>query len=257
MIRLVTCLSLLLASSFAQADRLDPYSAEFELYRGGTTLGDATLSLEQTSEHCFVHSYTAKPSWLFRWATGKVTERSEFCELESGHLQPKFFRYHRSGIGADDENFSLDFDAEKRLVTDDKGVEREWPEGAVDRLMVQLEALRMVYGMPLPIQERRLNVTVVNDDDIKEYTLAVTGEETIKVPAGEFKTIRVERINDPKKTTRFWVAPELDYRLIKVEQQRKDDPVVGFALKSLPQALEPTFTSAPTSKRASNPASQK
>ena len=59
------------------------------------------------------------------------------------------------------------------------------------------------------------------------------------LPAGTFRTIRVERINDPKKTTRFWVAPELRYRLVQVGQQRKDDPVIGFSLKSLPSTPSP------------------
>lgn len=241
-------LLLLLHSSLAMADRLDLFSADFELYRGDTTLGGATVKLEAgEKDNCYVHSYIAKPSWLFRWATGSITERSEFCDID-GHLQPSFFRYHRSGVGADDENFTLSFDAEARIVTDHKGNQREWPDGGVDRLMVQLEALHMVDGMQFPIEEKQLEVTVIDDDRIKTYTLAVMDEEMVTVPAGKFRTIRVERINDPRKTTRFWVAPELNYRLVKVEQQRRDDPVLGFALKSLTQAPKPTPepTAAPT-----------
>lgn len=237
LIRLLPVVLLLFAGA-AQADRLEPFSANFRLYRGDTTLGSATLSLVKDADNCFVHSYTAKPSWLFRWATGSITERSEFC-VNDGRITPRFFRYHRSGVGADDENFSLTFDAQQQTITDHNGVERAWEDGAVDRLAVQLEALRLVEGMSFPVEERRLNVTVADDDRTKQYTLAVTGEDTISVPAGTFRTIRVERINDPKKTTRFWVAPELGYRLVQVEQQRKDDPVIGFSLKSLPSTPSP------------------
>lgn len=245
--RLLLAVLLLAGTGTAWADRLDPFSADFKLYRGGTTLGTATLKLEKSEQAgCYVHSYVAKPSWLFRWATGKITERSEFCK-QGTHLQPRHFRYHRSGMGASDENFSLTFDPEAGTVTDDKDQQREWPEGSVDRLMVQLEALRLVDGMTFPVQERRLAVTVVDDDRIKQYTLAVTGEEDVSVPAGTFRCIRVERINDPRKTTRFWVAPELGYRLIKVEQQRDDDPVLGFAMKSIqyPQEAEDDTAMAP------------
>ncbi len=230
--RLILGMCLLAGTHTALAGRLDPFTADFHLYRGDSTLGTAQVSLQKLEDGCYVHSYVAKPSWLFRWATGKISERSEFCQVGE-HLQPRSFRYHRSGVGAGDENFSLSFDPDARTVTDHAGTTREWPDGGVDRLMVQLEALRLVDGMRFPVQERLLQVTVIDDDRIKEYTLAVTGEETISVPAGEFRTIRVERINDPKKTTRFWVAPELGYRLVKVEQQRRDDPVLGFALKSL------------------------
>ncbi|MGJ8668314.1 MAG: DUF3108 domain-containing protein [Oceanococcus sp.] len=232
MIRAALFFCLIGIASLAPAKQLDLFVADFELYRGDSKLGTASVSLEKGEGDCYVHSYTAKPSWLFRWATGSITERSEFCQVGT-HLEPRFFRYHRSGVGAGDENFSLSFDPEKRLVTDHNGSEREWPEGGVDRFMVQLEALRLVEGMSFPVEERRLVVTVIDDDRIKQYTLAVTGEETITVPAGTFRTIRVERINDPKKTTRFWVAPELGYRLVKVEQQRRDDPVLGISLKAL------------------------
>ncbi len=219
----------------AQAGRFDPQSAEYTLYRGDTTLGKAKVSLAKgEDEGCFVYSYTAKPSWLFRWATGSISERSDFC-AENGRLFPRHYRYHRDGIGAEDENFSLSFDRENAEVTDDKGVTREWPEGAVDRLLVQLEALRLVEDMAFPAPQRELTVSIVEDDRVKEYTLAVTGEETIRVPAGEFSTIRVERINDPRKSTRFWVAPELGNLLVKVEQQRKDDPVIGIALSRKPK----------------------
>lgn len=234
MTRLALVVVLLMSSCAAMAGRLDPFSADFVLYRGDTTLGTATVSLAKGEGDCYIHSYTAKPSWLFRWATGSITERSEFCAVGE-RLEPRFFRYHRSGVGAGDENFSLTFDPDTRIVTDHNGVEREWPQDGVDRLMVQLEALRLVEGMRFPVEERRLVVTVVDDDRIKQYTLAVVGEETVEVPAGSFKTIRVERIKDPKKTTRFWVAPDLGYRLVKVEQQRKDDPVLGFELKAISQ----------------------
>ena len=232
---LLTALLLIAASLPATAGRLDPHTATYELYRGGTTLGEAKVRLRAAeTPGCFVYSYTATPSWLFRWATGELTERSEFC-TDDGRLIPDFYRYHRDGIGAGDENFKLHFDHEQGIVTDHKGDERELPPGAVDRLLVQLEALRLVEGMGFPVEERVLTVTVVDDDRIKNYTLAVVGEETVTVPAGEFRTIRIERIKDEKKTTRFWVAPELDNLLVKVEQQRKDDPVVGLSLKRAPE----------------------
>ncbi len=239
-------LILLAMASQAQAGRFDPHQAGYTLYRGKSVLGEASVQLEAAdSPDCYVYSYTARPSWLFRWATGNITERSEFC-VENGRLKPTAYRYHRSGIGADDENFSLSFDAQRQIVTDHTGAEREWPQGAVDRMGVQLEALRLVEGMSIPVEERRLTVTIVDDDRIKDYTLAVVGSETIEVPAGRFETIRIERINDPRKTTRFWVAPALDNLLVKVEQQRKDDPVIGIALKSPPQTPAPEPAPSPT-----------
>lgn len=239
----------------ALAGRFDLQSAEYTLYRGDTTLGKARVSLEAgEGEDCYIYSYTAKPSWLFRWATGSITERSDFCS-ENGQLYPRHYRYHRNGIGAEDENFSLSFDREKAEVTDHNGETREWPEGAVDRLLVQLEALRLVEDMAFPAPRRELTVSIVDDDRIKDYTLAIIGEERVRVPAGEFQAIRIERINDERKSTRFWVAPELGNTLVKVEQQRKDDPVIGIALSRMPKRpiAAPVRTDTDSTQDAASP----
>ena len=234
--RRVITLMLLLATSLPTiAGRLDPFAAPYRLYRGDTTLGSGTVSLERGErDNCFVYSYTAKPSWVLRWITGSITESSRFCADANGRLEPEEYRYHRSGVGAKDENYILSFDPATRTVTDQDGHQRDYPPGAVDRLLVQIEALRLIEGLTIPPSERRLSVTQVEDDRIKTYTLGVVGSEEIKTPAGRFETILIERLNDPKKTTRFWVAPALDGRIVKVEQSKNDEPVIGIELKALP-----------------------
>lgn len=232
---LIACL-LWLPLGAGMAAQFEAFSAEYRLYRGGSTLGSGVLSLRPTDEpDCYVYSYTATPAWILRWATGELTERSEFCRQDE-QLIPLRYTYKRDGFGADDENYSLQFDQEKATVTDHKGNTREWPVGSVDRLLMQLEAQRLVDGLSLPPPERRLSVTMVEDDRIRSYTLGTVGSETIRTPAGEFETIRVERLNDKRKTTRFWVAPALGYQLVKVEQQKRDDPPIGFELKRLPKS---------------------
>lgn len=231
----VLLVALLSASLPATAGRLDPFSAQYRLYRGDTTLGSGVVSLQRTErDNCYVYSYTAKPSWVLRWITGSITESSHFCADAQGRLEPEQYRYHRSGVGAKDENYELSFDPATRTVTDQKGNEREYPAGAVDRLLVQIEAQRLIEGLQIPAPERRLSVTQVEDDRIKTYPLGITGDATVTTPAGSFATIVVERLNDPNKTTRFWVAPALGGRIVKVEQSKDDDPVIGIELKALP-----------------------
>jgi hypothetical protein len=60
---------------------------------------------------------------------------------------------------------------------------------------------------------------MVDDRRIKEYRFAITGRETVTVPAGRFEeAVLVQRIDDPKKTIKFWLAPARDYMPVKVEQ---------------------------------------
>jgi hypothetical protein len=51
------------------------------------------------------------------------------------------------------------------------------------------------------------------------------------VPAGSFDTIIVQRVDDPKKTLRFWLAPERDYTPVKVVQDQEGQPELRMVLK--------------------------
>ncbi len=246
---LILLLALPLGSA---AQALKPFQAEYRLFRGDMNLGKATVALGPTEQAgCFDYHYVAKPSFLVRMFTGKISERSQFC-LRDNQLVPRSYRYHRGGVGSKDENYELRFDPEGGVVTDDRGSQRDLPAGAVDRLLVQIAARRLVDGVTLPLDDRRraIEVTVVEDDRMKTYEIAVMGHETLTVPAGTFETIRVERINDPKKTTRFWVAPALHYQLVRMEQVKADDPVIGFVLYK-----RPSFPAVPASAGSADTAS--
>ena len=65
--------------------------------------------------------------------------------------------------------------------------------------------------------------------------MQVKGREVVKTPAGELDAIRVERVKDASKTTIFWVAPELGYIPVRVEQRKNDSEVLSIALRNRPE----------------------
>ena len=58
---------------------------------------------------------------------------------------------------------------------------------------------------------------MVDDDRVKTYRFAVIGRERIETAAGSFETLRVERVDDPRKSYRYWLAPSRDYVPVKIE----------------------------------------
>lgn len=66
----------------------------------------------------------------------------------------------------------------------------------------------------------------------------VTGTEVVSTPLGDFEALVVERIRDnPKRQTRLYVAPELDYLLVKIEHQESSLLRIIATLKALDYQL--------------------
>ena len=113
--------------------------------------------------------------------------------------------------------------------------ERQIPEDAMDRLAIQLAVRDLLVRHPETLPTEPRNFTMIEDDRIKTYTMQVKGREVVKTPAGELDAIRVERVKDASKTTIFWVAPELGYIPVRVEQRKNDSEVLSIALRNRPE----------------------
>lgn len=194
---------------------------EYELMRGSLQIGNATFELEDDPElgpDCYRYAYEAEPVGIARLFIGPLREVSRYCIVD-GAVRSRYFRFMRKDREKD--NFSLEFDWDAGLVRSEGGEDRALQPGMVDRLAMHQVIQRWVierHGEPGP---EELALTMVEDDRAKTYRFRIIERETVKVPAGEFETVRVERIDDPKKSTRFWLAPELGYRAVQFSQAKK------------------------------------
>lgn len=221
MIRAALLLLLMGLAWPAAAGALTPLDAHYVLSRGVLTLGTARFQLNPAgADGCWRYEYQANPTGLARLFIGEVNERSEFCVVD-GEVRSSSFEFRR----ADDpsKNFSLEFDWTARTVRSSGGEMRQIEGGMVDRLAMQIAIQRWVKARSGHPGAEELSVTQVEDKRAKVYRFRITGREMIESPAGKFDTVRVERVDDPKKSTRFWLAPGADYRAVRVEQTRKGD----------------------------------
>lgn len=214
-------LFLLLLPLAAQATQpaLQPYSATYSLSWGSTGLGKGSISLAPLEEKdCYRYESLTKPVAFVRWIYGSPRETSRFC-LREGVLRPQHFEYVNDRREKD--NFSLDFDwASRKVKSLKRGVvqERELPESAYDRFLIQLAVRSWVRtqagaGAPPPLE-----LNMVDDDRIVPYRFEIRGRERVETPAGAFETLLVERTDNPKRALRSWLAPERDFLPVKIEQ---------------------------------------
>lgn len=228
MMKVLAALFLAMALPVAAAESALPelrlsYSASW----GGIGLGEIVITLNRGEEPgCYRYESRSDPVGLVRMFYGKPRELSEFC-IKDGKVVPKRFSFF-SSKGAD-KDFTLTFEPGK--VTDHKGKVREIPPNAQDRFGIQQAVRLWVLGQVGAKEPGTVEFAQVDDRRIRHYRFAITAYEKVEVPAGTFETILVQRIDDPRKTSKFWLAPERDYMPVKVETGRDGDADLRMVLR--------------------------
>lgn len=228
-------LGLLLASGVAAAaePQLAARSDRYSVQWGDISLGEGTISLKVLGGDCYLYESVTDPIALVRWTYGSPRDASRFC-LREGQVQAQRYEYINDKRRKD--SFTLEFDWKTRRVKDIHGGEvrvRELPPGAAyDRFVIR-EAVRLWVQDQAGKEPRpEAGFMMVDEDRIRSYRFAITGRETIEVPAGRFETLRVERIDHPKKSYRYWVSPDHGYLPVKIEHINKGKAELRMELLS-------------------------
>lgn len=200
---------------------LPPLTAQYSVEWSGISLGDATVTLKPAdTPGCYRYESATKPIGMVRWIYGSPYELSEFC-IEKNRVVPKHFVF--ANPKREKDGFTLDFDWKTKFVSSNRVEPRALPDNAQDRFgMQQAVRLWVLQNLDKP-DPGTVEFTLVEDDRMKVYKFAIIGREKLKVPAGEFDTVLVQRVDDPRKTMKFWLAPLRDYMPVKVERIKDGD----------------------------------
>lgn len=226
----ILILSSLLLCGGARAAEFEARSDSYDIEWSGIALGVAQISLTG-ADGCWRYESQTRPMALVRWTYGAPRETSTFC-VEDGRIRARHFEYVNDKREKD--NFTLDFDWDKRQVKTIKGGNvqmRELPGEAYDRFLLQQAVRQWVMRNDKDEKPEPVEFTMVDDDRMKTYRLAITGREKVKTAAGSFDTIRVERIDNPEKSSRFWVAPARAYVPVKIEHLEKGEVKLRMSLR--------------------------
>ena len=85
--------------------------------------------------------------------------------------------------------------------------------------------------------ETAFEFEVADGGHLKQYRFAVTGEERVIAPIGEYKAIQVTRLHDEdsERKTLIWFAPELNYQIIKLHHVEEKNKAYTLLLQKLTQ----------------------
>ncbi|MES2682431.1 MAG: DUF3108 domain-containing protein [Pseudomonadota bacterium] len=212
----------------AQAASLTPTKLSYDVAWSGTPLGTGTLTLTAEAGDCYRYELATNPIGVVRWIYGSPKESSQFC-VRDGLVVPSAMSF--SNPKRPKDGFALSFDFVKGKVLGGRNGALDIKPGTLDRLSVQQAARLWVKTHVNDAKPGTLVTPVADHKRIKTYTFAIKGKGMVDTPAGRFEAIQFERIDDPKTTLRFWLAPSKDYMPVKVQNIEDGEDKVSLTLK--------------------------
>ena len=211
------------------------FTATYKVSRGALTIGTTRIALTREPDGGYHYE---SHSWPARWAT--LFNKEKRHETSSGKLvddriQPHKYRYLRTG-GDNERVAHLTFNWQTGTVVNNVAGSR-WkmsiPKGTLDKLATQLG---MMQGLA---QDRTdFSFDVADGGTLKKFRYRVIGEETLEVPAGTYRTVKVEKLSDnDRRRTLAWCAPRLSYLPVRIWRREKDDTEYTSELENFSDSL--------------------
>lgn len=149
---------------------------------------------------------------------GSATETSNLLYAEDIGWTPLDYSYNQSILGrTSGRNFRFNWNK----MTLSRMHQPEEPEvkielGTLDPLGFRLQlAHQLRTGQSVPSE-----ITLIDGDGLKTRTMEPVGEESVTVPYGTVNALKFQLVEtDPKRSFEFWLAPELNYQLVKLEKR--------------------------------------
>ena len=209
---LLAALMLLPAAAGAVEFKLDATSAKYSVAWSGTGLGEATITLTPLDHNCYRYVQQTDPVWLVRVLYGSPRETSQFCIDPAGAIRVSTFEYRNDK--RDKDSFTVVFDWAAKKVTGTKRdvvTVHDLPENTYDRFALQQVVRLWAKAHADDKEPAAVEYNMADDDRVTAYKFAIIGREKVETPAGTFDTLRVDRVDNPNRQLRSWLAPSRDY----------------------------------------------
>jgi hypothetical protein len=168
---------------------------------------------------------------------GSITERTTFSVTPQG-FRVKRYDMTRS-ILAIKREYHTRYDWESGQARVSGHVEATLP---LDQPLHDLLSYQLALRCDIEQGHDEMSYPLIARNKIRTYQFARRGTETLQTALGSLETIVVDRVrdSDDKRTTRIWLAPELNHILVKLEQyEPKDDTTYRLELNNVVFADRP------------------
>ena len=209
------------SSAYAEAAVPRPFSATYAVSFRGIGAGTITFDFARdAATGRYIYETHASPSTLARLFVSKAAMERSVMTIDDSGTRPLEWKLEdgKSGNEGDGE---LHFDWSRNQVTgvvESKPVELTAEPGTQDRSSISIAVttalLRGIEPGTIPL---------IDDNRIKRYVYTKKETATVDSALGKLDTVIYEstREGGSSRTSRFWMAPSLEYLPVRAEQIRK------------------------------------
>lgn len=191
------------------------FDASYRVQVRGINAGTARIWVEAEEDGYAMRSVVRPGRMARMFGADRVVELSRL-ELHAGALRSTFYEQQQ---GDDRERVAFDSTGGASGRYRGQDYQLDVPHNVQDRLGLQL-----VLMHDLGRDRLRSRYQVVARGRLREMRFERVGEEIVRVPAGEFRTVVYERSEDrPDRSSRLWLSPEHDYLAVRIEDYRDGD----------------------------------
>lgn len=213
-------------------ESLTPFIADYEVRRSRVKIATAHYELFRDGD-TYVYETRGEASGVGRLVGGDMAEERSRFKLYGNDIQQIDYEY-KVGSGKNERNRRIEFDWDSSKVNiTRKGVTRSFD---IHNSVVDLTLLQLVVMVDIANNNLKKSYVAVGKRSPRNIQFKKMSEEIIEVPAGKFRTIKIEGLQKRRKgdrVTRYWCAQELGWLPVKIEQYRNGDGPFVMMLSNL------------------------
>ncbi len=213
-----------IASAYAEPR---PFSVTYAVSRDGKVIGESTVQLVAAGDgEWTLATETRGTAGMARMLGLDVREESRF-RWNSGKPESLSYDYRQDAtLKHKQRHADFDWRAGQAQVRDgDKSYSFAIAPGTMDRHNVSL-----AIGDALASGQHEVQLAVAVKDHVEQQQYRVAGEEELTVPAGHYRTLKVERTDAPGKI-RSWYAVDQTPVPVRLEQAQGDGSLIVLELR--------------------------
>lgn len=213
--------ALLAAAAHAEAVVPKPFTATYAVSYRGIGAGTITFSFSRDpATGRYIYETHPNPGALARLFVSKAAVERSVMEIDDAGTRPIDWQLD-DGKASKDDDGELHFDWSRNSVTgtvEGDPVNLTAEPGTQDRSSIQIAVTTALLRGVEPG-----TIALIDDNRIKRYVYTKKEQASVDSALGKLDTVIYEstREGGSSRTSRFWMAPSLEYLPVRAEQIRK------------------------------------
>ncbi|MDY3331240.1 MAG: DUF3108 domain-containing protein [Pelistega sp.] len=213
--------------STAQAQNIDYIDATFAIgYNGNMGNSQGKLKV-QRQQNTYDATFSAEHTLL------DITQKARFSMQQCSVTPSSYSNDARPAIKSNVKE-NINFNWGKKQANYTKNSEENKSFSLAKSTLYDPLSFFFEARCDLMAGKKRFTYPIIYKGNERQHTYAVVGKEVVKTGLGDVEALIVERVRDSKsRQTRFFVAPSLDYMLVKIEHRESALAKASATLQSM------------------------